>query len=81
VRVLLCGGLLVLLLVGGEPHLPLLVRGRLPVLVGARLLLQVLLQKQADIGLLFVVLPLRLLLLMLSLLLEVVVVVRLLVGG
>jgi hypothetical protein len=39
VRVLPCGELLVLLLVGGEMYLPLLVRGRLPVLVGARLML------------------------------------------
>jgi hypothetical protein len=35
----MCGGLLLLLLVGGELHPPLLVRGRLPVLVGARLML------------------------------------------
>jgi hypothetical protein len=39
VRVLMRGGLLVLLLVGGELHLPLLVRGMLTVMVGARLLL------------------------------------------
>jgi hypothetical protein len=39
VRVLLCGGLLVMLLVGGELHMPLLLRERLPVLVGAWLLL------------------------------------------
>jgi hypothetical protein len=48
VRVLLCGGLLVLLLVG-ELHLPLRVRGRLPVLVGAWLLL-LMVQNHAYIG-------------------------------
>jgi lipopolysaccharide export LptBFGC system permease protein LptF len=39
VRVLLCGGLLVMLMVGGELHMPLLLRERLPVFVGAWLLL------------------------------------------
>jgi hypothetical protein len=59
--VLLCGGLILLLLVGGELHLPFLVCGRPPVLVGARWpLLQ--LQKQAGIWLLLVVLLLLLLL-------------------
>jgi hypothetical protein len=86
-RVFVCGGLLVLLLVGGELHLPvlpLLVRGRLPMLVGARLLL--LLLQHLDIGLLLLGLPLPLLLLSLSLLLLLLlllllaVVLRLLVG-
>jgi hypothetical protein len=58
VRVLLYGGLLVLMLVGGELHIPLQVRGRPHVLVGARLLL-LLLQEQADIGLVPVVLMVR----------------------
>jgi hypothetical protein len=70
--VLLCGKLLELLLAGSELHLPVLVRGRLPVLVGARLLL--LFQQPADIGL-------RLVMLLLLRLLLVAVVLRLLVGG
>jgi hypothetical protein len=37
-NLLLCGGLLGLLMVGGGLPLPLLVRGRLPMLFGARLL-------------------------------------------
>jgi hypothetical protein len=49
-----CGGLLVLLRVGGEQHLPLLVHWRLPVQVGARL------KQYADIGLLMMVLLLPL---------------------
>jgi hypothetical protein len=56
VRVMLCGELP---LVGSELHLPLLARGRLPVLVGAHVLL---LQQNPDIGLL-VLLPLLLLVL------------------
>jgi hypothetical protein len=76
---LLCGGLLVLMHLGGELHLPLLVRGRLPVLVGARLL-PLLLQKQADIGLLRVVLLMPMMLLVMVVVV-VVVVLRLLVGG
>jgi hypothetical protein len=58
----------VLLLVGDELHVPLLVRGRLPVLVGARLLR---LLQHADIGLLLVVLSLPLLLMLPVLLLMV----------
>jgi hypothetical protein len=87
-RVLLCGGLLVLLLVGGERHLPVLVLGRLPVLVGGWLLLS--LQKRAGIGLLHVAAAtttttVAALLLLLPLLPQLVllmaVVLRLLVGG
>jgi hypothetical protein len=74
VRVLLCVGVLVHVLMGGELHLPRLVRGRRPVLVGARLLL-LWRHEQVDIGLLMVVLLLPLMLLL------VVVVLRLLVGG
>jgi hypothetical protein len=59
VRVLMCGGVLVLLFVGGELHMPLLVHGRLPMLVGARLLM--LLLQLVGIGLLLVGLPLPLL--------------------
>jgi hypothetical protein len=39
VRVLPCGGLLVLLVVGGELLVPVFVRVRMPVPIGARLLL------------------------------------------
>jgi hypothetical protein len=51
-----------MLLVGGELLVPMLVRGRMPVPVGARLL-PLLLQQQADIGLQVVVLMLPLLML------------------
>jgi hypothetical protein len=44
VRVLPCGGLLVMLLVGGELLVPRLVRGRMPVPVGALVLLLLLQQ-------------------------------------
>jgi hypothetical protein len=65
----------VILLVGGELHLPLLVCRRLPVLVGARLLVM-LLHKPAAMGLVLVLVLLQpLLLLMLA------VVLRLWVGG
>jgi hypothetical protein len=48
----MCGGLLVLVLVGGELHMPLLVGERLPVLVGVRPPL--LLMQLVDISLLVV---------------------------
>jgi hypothetical protein len=69
--VLLRGGLLVLMLVGDELHPPLLGRGRLPMLVGARLPL-LLLHQPAEVGLLVVLVPplLSLLLLLLLLLLS-----------
>jgi hypothetical protein len=73
-NLLLCGGLLGLLQVGGELPPPLLIRGRLPMPVGARLLL-LLLQQPADVGKLVV------LLLLLFLLLLLVAVVLRLVGG
>jgi hypothetical protein len=63
------------LLVGGELPPSLLVRGRLPMLVGVRLLL-LLLQQPADVGIVVVVVPPWLLLLLL-----VAEVLRLLVGG
>jgi hypothetical protein len=72
VRVLLCGGLLLLVMVSGELHLQLLVRMRLPVLVGARLMLSLL--QLVDIGLLHVGL-------MLPLWVVLVVMMGLLVGG
>jgi hypothetical protein len=52
-----------LLVVGGELHVQLLVRGGLPLLFGARLSLLLLLEQHADIGLLLVALmmPLSLL--------------------
>jgi hypothetical protein len=75
---LLCGGLLGLQLVGGEPPPALVVRGRVPMLVGVRLLL-LLLQQPADVGILVVMVPPLLLLLLL--LPVVAVVLRLMVGG
>jgi hypothetical protein len=60
-------------MMGGELHMPLMVCGRLPVLVGAQLMF--LLMQQADIGLLLLGLLFPLLLLL------VVVVLWLLVGG
>jgi hypothetical protein len=75
------GGLLVLLLVGGELPPPLLVCGRLPILVGVRLLL-LLLQQPADVGIVVVMVPPLLLLLVVVVVVVVVaVVLRLLVGG
>jgi hypothetical protein len=68
-NLLLCGGLLGLLMAGGGLPLPLLVRGRLPMLFGARLMLQ----QPADIEILAVLVP--------PLLVVVVVVVVVLVGA
>jgi hypothetical protein len=65
-------------MVGGEVHPPLLVRGRMQMLVGAQLLL---LQQPADVGLLVVPIPPLPLLLLMLLVVVVAVVFRLLVGG